>query len=279
MGHDHLELLAWYAWPALPLALWPLWLFRRQYSQIALPLIGSLGALVWYLLCSEPRNLPALPLLLPLTLLAASSAGRLRRGAANALDWFGMMTFTLIGFFLWLAEAALLTGTPPKLHKNVTRLIPGYESELGIFAWAFAGVISLLWLLIIFNSRRSPWRSTTNWACGIVLIWCLFAALWIPPVDYGKSYATMSKQIAAKIDSKSDERSCVASQGLGDAQRAALHYHIDLITKRGARGKQCDWLLVQGQPKRKPPIGENWVKVWEGGRPSDREERYYLYKR
>jgi hypothetical protein len=259
--------------------LWPLWFFRRQYSQIALPLMGTLGGLVWYLLCSDPRNLPALPLLLPLTLLAAASAGRLRRGAANALDWFGMMTFTLIGIFLWLAEAALQTGTPPKLSKNITRLIPGYDSDLGIAAWVFAGVISLLWLLIIFNSRRSPWRSTTNWACGMVLIWCLFAALWIPPVDYGKSYAPMSKQIAAKIDTKSDGSSCVASQGLGDAQRAALHYHAGLITKRGASGKQCDWLLVQGQPKRKPQVGANWLKVWDGARPSDREERYYLFQR
>lgn len=276
---DHAELLAWYAWPALPLALWPLWLFRRQYHEIALPLVGTVGAFAWFLLCSEPRNLDALPLLLPLALLAASSAGRLRRGAANALDWFGMMTFTLIGAFLWLAEAALLTGNPPKLHRNVTRLIPGYESDLGILAWIFAATISVLWLLIIFNSRRSPWRGTTHWACGIVLIWCLFAALWIPPVDYGKSYAAVSRQIAAKIDLKSNPAACVASQGLGDAQRAALHYHIGLITKRGASGKQCDWLLVQGQPKRAPKVDSSWTKVWDGARPSDREDRYYLFKR
>ena len=275
----HAELLAWYAWPALPLALWPLWLFRRQYNQIALPLIGTVGAFAWFLLCSEPRNLQALPLLLPLALLAASSAGRLRRGAANALDWFGMMTFTLIGVFLWLAQAALLTGSPPKLHKNVTRLIPGYESDLGIVAWIFAAAISLLWILIIFNSRRSPWRGTTHWACGIVLIWCLFAALWIPPVDYGKSYVAVSRQIAAKIDLKSNPGTCVASRGLGDAQRAAFHYHIGLISKRGPGGKECDWLLVQGEPKRAPKVEAGWAKVWDGARPSDREDRYYLFKR
>jgi len=276
-SRDHLELLAWYAWPAMPIALWPLWLYRRQLGQIALPLIGSAGAIIWYLLCSEARNLQALPLLLPLTLLAATGAGRLRRGAANAIDWFGMMTFSLLGIFLWLAEAALLTGTPPKLHKNITRLIPGYDNDVTILAWIFAAVISVLWLIIIFNTRRSPWRGTTHWACGMVLIWCLFAALWIPVVDYGKSYAPMSKQIAAKTNGS--KQSCVASLNLGPAQRAALHYHGDLITKRGNFGKQCDWLLVQGQVKRKPAVDDSWTKIWEGGRPSDREERYYLYKR
>ena len=277
IGRDHLELLAWFAWPALPLALWTLWLQRRQLGQIALPMTGSLGVLIWYLLCSEARNLPALPLLPPLVLLAATGAGRLRRGAANALDWFGMMTFTLFAILIWLAEAALLTGSPPKLHKNITRLIPGYENDIAVGAWIFAGAITVLWLLIIFSSRRSPWRSTTNWACGMILIWCVFAALWISPINYGKSYAAMSRQIAAKTAPQGG--SCVAGQGLGNAQRAALHYHIGLITKRGNAGKQCDWLLVQGQPKRAPKVDAGWVKVWSGARPSDRDEHYYLYKR
>jgi 4-amino-4-deoxy-L-arabinose transferase-like glycosyltransferase len=274
---DHAELLAWFAWPALPLALWPLWLHRRQLGQIALPLLGSLGALVWYLLCSEARNLPALPVLLPLVLLAATGAGRLRRGAANALDWFGMMTFTLFGVLIWVAEAALLTGSPPKLHKNITRLIPGYESDISLVAWVFAAAISVLWLVIIFSSRRSPWRGTTNWACGMVLIWCVFAALWVSPVDYGKSYAAMSKQIATTLGT--GENRCVSSQGLGNAQRAALHYHAGLITQRGRAGKQCDWLLVQGHPKRAPKVDAEWTRVWEGARPSDRDDRYYLYRR
>ncbi len=276
-SQNHVELLAWFAWPSLPLALWPLWLYRRQLSQIALPLLGTISALVWFFLCSDARNLPALPLLVPFALLAALGAGRLRRGAANALDWFGMMTFTLVGIIIWLAEIALMTGAPPKLYKNITRLIPGYEADWTIIAWMFALIISAAWLLIIFGSRRSPWRGTTDWACGMVLIWCLFAALWIPQVDYGKSYEPMSRQIAAKL--QQDKPACVASVGLGDAQRAALDYEAGLITQRGQKSKTCDWLLVQGQPRRMPKVDEHWTKVWQGARPSDREEYYYLFKR
>ncbi len=35
-------------------------------------------------------------MLLPITLLATASLSMLKRGAANALDWFGIMTFALI---------------------------------------------------------------------------------------------------------------------------------------------------------------------------------------
>lgn len=277
-SRDHLELLGWFAWPALPLALWPLWLFRRQLGLIALPLLGSCGALVWFFLCSETRNLPALPLLLPLALLAATGAGRLRRGAANALDWFGMMTFTLCGIFLWLAEAALLTGTPPKLHRNITRLIPGYDSDVSMLAWSFAAAVSIIWLLIIFGARRSPWRASVNWACGTILMWCLFVVLWFPPVDYGKSYGPMSRQIAARIGHL-DDSSCVAGRNLGNAQRAALDYHAGLITRSGKAAQACNWLLVEGRPRRTPSVDAGWALVWEGARPSDREERYYLFRR
>lgn len=274
----HLELLAWFAWPALPIALWSLWLHRRQPGLIALPLAGSLGALIWFLLCSEPRNLPALPLLVPLTLLAASGAARLRRGAANALDWFGMMTFSLLGLFLWLGQAALQTGTPPKLHRNITRLIPGYDNDVGVLAWIFAALVSVIWLLVIVLGRRTPWRSTRNWACGMVLIWCLSAALWIPAVDYGKRYSAMNHQIAAKVG-KLGAGQCVAGVDLESAQRAALHYHTGIIIRSDKAGARCDWLLVQGQPRREPKVDAGWTKVWDGARPSDREDRYYLYKR
>ncbi|HTH94126.1 MAG TPA: hypothetical protein VL550_02750 [Rhodocyclaceae bacterium] len=274
---NHLELLTWYAWPAMPVALWPLWLFRRQLGQIALPLVGCIGALIWFFLFSAPHNLQALPLLLPLTLLASTGAGRLRRGAANALDWFGMMTFSLIGILSWLFEAALLTGTPPKMYKSVIRLIPGYADTPSLIAWGGAIVISILWLLIIFNTRRSPWRGTTHWACGVVLVWCLFAALWIPVVDYGKSYAPMTHEIAQQMSS--DKNACLASRKLDLVERAALDYHAGILVRRNDEAKACNWLLIVNEPNKTPVVEDGWKLVWDGARPSDRSDRYYLYKR
>lgn len=275
----HLELLGWYAWPMLPLALWSVWVYRRNLTSppAVLPLLGSLGALLWFFAYAEPRNLPALPLLLPLTLLAALGAGRLRRGAANALDWFGMMTFTLGALILWLGEIALLTGVPPKLAKNITRLIPGYTVEWSYVAWGFALLLSLLWLLIIFTSRRSPWRGSVHWACGVVLIWGLFVAFLVPWFDYGKSYASVAGELRKALPQQMP--SCIASRHVGAAQRAAFDYHAGVVTHRGNSGKDCNWLLVQGTPRGKPSLDGDWQTVWSGGRPGDKSERYYLFKR
>jgi 4-amino-4-deoxy-L-arabinose transferase-like glycosyltransferase len=92
----HLELLAWASWPVLPLAVWSLWLERRQLlkAETAMLLAATAVALLMFLSGPSTRPTALFPALVPLAVLAASAAGRLRRGAANALDWFGMMTFT-----------------------------------------------------------------------------------------------------------------------------------------------------------------------------------------
>ena len=38
-------------------------------------------------------------------------------------------------------------------------------------------------------------------------------------------------------------------------------------------------LLVQGHPKVENVPRGNWKKIWEGGRPADKDERYRLYRR
>ena len=44
-----------------------------------------------------------------LALLAVPGAENLRRGAANALGWFGIMFFGLAALFMWFAWSATLT--------------------------------------------------------------------------------------------------------------------------------------------------------------------------
>jgi hypothetical protein len=74
---------------------------------------------------------------------------------------------------------------------------------------------------------------------------------------------------------------CIASRDLGEAQRAMLHYFGDIRTHREETSdseRRCDLLLVQGHPQAEvAPRG--WSKIWEGGRPGDKDERYRLYRR
>ncbi|MBS3935878.1 MAG: hypothetical protein KGZ43_06870, partial [Sulfuritalea sp.] len=118
----HFEQLVWAAWPVWPLALWSLWLRRRALDALLLfPLAGLALTLGWFL-SGAPRTLAILPLLLPLILVASAGADRLRRGAANAFDWFGLMTFSFFAGLVWLGASALALEWPPKIARNFDRL-------------------------------------------------------------------------------------------------------------------------------------------------------------
>jgi hypothetical protein len=74
---------------------------------------------------------------------------------------------------------------------------------------------------------------------------------------------------------------CVASRGLSASHRAVLHYFGDIVTERLERqtGSECDLLLVQVNPGERLALRRQWVKLWEGARPGDTNERFVLYRR
>ena len=91
-----LRLLAWFTWPAWPLALWTLWRWRGHLSDrhIAIPLVSALVSLVACLAMggSERALMLALP---PLAVLAAFALPTLQRSTAAAIDWFSVCFFTI----------------------------------------------------------------------------------------------------------------------------------------------------------------------------------------
>lgn len=269
----HLEWLGWFAWPVLYVALWAIWAGRRQLSSpaYALPLIGATAAAGWYLV-HEPRLPVALPLLPPLVLLAAAGLGHLRRGAANAWDWFGMMTFTLVAGLIWLGYSAMLTGWPPKISHNFAKLEPGFAAQLSLPALAAGLIATAAWLALLLRLPRSPWRVAARWAGGLTVMWVLLAALWMPWIDYGKTYRPVMTSLAKALPA---DHGCIGRKDLGPAQRALLDYLAGIRTRPGAAG--CDWLITQGGLKEAVP--EGWNPVWQGHRPGDRSERLRLYRR
>lgn len=281
---DFAKLLAWFAWPALPLALWALWLNRRDlgHPAIALPLIGTLTSFGILLLFGEPRpTLQALPLLVPLILQAASSAHLLRRGAANAFDWFGMMTFSFFALLIWLGGNALSFGLPAKIARNAARIAPGYSHEFSLLAFALAAALSLIWFWLIFTSPRSAWRGISHWAAGVALMWTLLITLWLPWVDYGKSYRSVAESLQQALPQEQDA-GCLAQRDLGLPQRISFDYFVGISPRAAdsADGQDCPLLLIQGTAAGgRVPQGDDWQQRWEGRRPSDRNERFWLYQR
>jgi len=268
----HIEQLAWAVWPLWPLALWSFWLLRRQIDRLLLPLLGIAVTLIWFL-SGPPRSLAVLPLILPLALVATAGANRLRRGAANAFDWFSVMTFSFVAGLIWLGACAQSLGWPPKIANNFAKLAPGHTADYGLVTLGGAAIATLFWLLT-WGLRRASWRAILRWAAGVTLMWVLIAALWLSWIDHGMTYRPVALSMKQALPSGID---CIERDDLGFAHRASLDYFAGIRTVAPGRNQACGWRLSVAGTHRRIPTG--WMEVWQGGRTSDRKERWYLDRR
>jgi len=280
---EYFVMLLWYAWPALPLAAWVLWQRGREAfvtPQLQLPMLVFLVAFVTLSVSADARELYAMPMLLPLSLLAAASIDALKRSAANFLDWFGIMTFGLLALVLWTAYVALLTGWPAQVSTRLSELHPGFVPAFDPVVLAVAATATLFWIGLVWRVGRSNRRAIVNWASGLTLFWVLTNLFFLSFIDHGKSYRGMIDEMKPHIPAS---YGCMASQNLGESQRALLDYFAGVKTRRIERGQaamaECDLLLWQGWVWDPEPLGEPWVKLWEGARPGERKELYRLYRR
>ena len=276
-----LAMLPWFAFPALPLAGWTLWTRRKDLGAPAqlLPLAFLLMTLLMLALAFRPREIPALLMLPALALLATPGALSLRRGAANAFDWFAMMTFSLFVGLIWLAWSAMALGWPEKLAGRVVVLRPGFVGQFDFSDFVIGLAATAWWIWLIVTAPRSPYRSLTHWALGFTTLWLLATTLILPWFDYGKSYRPVAQAIARALP---DGPHCLAERGLTDTQRASLSYFVEIepAALGTTAGKACDWLLVGGgTPQELAAPAGNWSRVWEGSRPGERKEKFRLFRR
>ena len=277
----HLRNLAWFAWPALPFAIWSLWSHGRagfRKPEILLPLVAFLVFFLFISAQGEGREVFGLPLLLPLSLLATASVEKLPRGATNAYHWFAIMLFTffaLLGWFYWMA---IDVGVPERLHRHMMKLQPEYFMSTHPLAITAAALITAGWFLLLFNLKRTPERPVAIWAAGVTMLWALIGLILVNYIDTGKTYRGMVGHLVAALPQK---HGCIYSQGLGEPQRAMLYYFGNITTERLERSgprPDCDLLVTQDKWKDPGRLGSPWKLVWEGRRPGDKQERYRLYK-
>ncbi len=275
----YLKNLPWLAWPALPLAAWSIWRERRRLAQrddLQLPLVCFLVMFTVISLAPNIREVFALPMLLPVALLAAASLSMLKRGAANALDWFGLMTFALAALLMWWGWAGLLLDNHAKITLWLKDYQPGFEPAFHALPFIIALTATLLWILLVWRVGRSMRRAVVNWTSGITLVWILAMTLWLPWLDSGKSYRSM---IISLKQAMPVHYNCVArNANMGDSQRAMLQYFGNIITQRDP-SRICELRLIQGDRISRPLMDESqYKKIWEGSRRTDKNEQYRLYQ-
>ena len=279
----YLRTLPWYAFPVWPLALWALWRARRAQPLnapgVILPLLGFTVTLLMLGSAAESRELYALPMLVPLVLLAVPGIETLRRGAAYGWLWFSVMAFSfflIVGWFYW---TALELGVPARLHNHLHTLRPGYDFGFRWLPFLLGLAYTATWMTLLARIKRSAERPLIIWACGLTAVWALLATLFIGWADTTKSYRSMIADLGRAMPA---QYQCVASRDLGEAQRAMLHYFAGIRTERveiKPDAFACDLLLTQGRPLDELVMAPQWRKIWEGHRPGDKDERFRLYHR
>jgi hypothetical protein len=263
--------LPWFAWPLWPLALGAIWHAHRRLvrtAELHLPLVAVAVLTASALIPAWSRDGALLPLLLPLALLAAYGVDNLRRGAAQAFYWFGVLLFAFIALAFWLYFAAIEWGYPTKLALHLARLTPSYRpGSVTTVSYVIAASATLLWIIATPLFPRAKNRPILIWATGMILVWVLIAALFRPWIEAGWAYrpliADMSRHLPAGA--------CLNTQ-VDPAMKTMLRLH-----RKSPEQNACPWtlkLITQKTGKAKTP-STNTV-VWEGYRPRYKAQIYRL---
>jgi hypothetical protein len=288
------RLLLWFAWPAWPLALWTLWRWRYQLKSISanphlsLPLwfMGVGIATTWMSGLSDRALLISLP---ALATLAAFALPTLKRSLSAFIDWFTLLFFSVGALIIWTVWLSMQTGFPAQPAINVARLAPGFVLQFSITAFILASLATLAWAGLVRwragRHRSALWKSMVLPASGATLCWLLVMTLWLPLLDFGRSYAPLVN----KVRSMMGATDCVHYYGLTKAQGAAFQFHGDLkllpVATRAestvSNASQCAWLIVDTQALEafsKEVDASAWTQHATVRRPSDNNEDIVLFR-
>jgi len=263
--------LPWFTWPLWPLALAGVWHAHRRLmrtTELHLPLIAVGVLLMAALIPAWTRDGALLPVLLPLALLSAYGLENLRRGAAQAFYWFGVLFFACFLLALWVYFAALEWGFPTTIARHMARLVPNYTpGSVGSATYGFAALATLIWFIAIPLFPRAKIRPILVWATGMILFWALIASLFRPWVESGWAYRPLIAELASQLPAGA----CLNAE-VDPAMQTMLRLHLKAPTRVG-----CPWtlkLVARADAKLTAQQGDN--VVWQGFRPRQKMQVYRL---
>ena len=115
-------------------------------------------------------------------------------------------------------------------------------------------------------------------AGGHRLCWLLLMTLWLPMLDFARSYAPQVRLVAAILN----EPPCVEIYGMNRGQIAAFEFHGKLALQPAARKALCPWLLVDINAR--GTVAKS-VDIWQWSlhatvpRPADKNDDILIYQR
>jgi hypothetical protein len=276
------RLFVWFMWPAWLLALWTLWRWRHHLlnRHISVPTAAALVSIASCIVMGGSDR--ALMLALPgLAVLAAFALPTMQRSVTSAIDWFSVFFFTVCAIAIWVVYVAMQTGVPAKPLANVMKLAPGFVPRFSFIGLAIGLAGTVAWLALVRwrtgRHQHALWKSLVLPATGVVLCWLLLMTLWLPLLDYARSYRPWVERVARHVP----RDACIAAPGLGRAPIAALEYFGRWVVdgRDGAQAGTCEFLLLPDGRARPaaPPAGWNYVATER--RPTDRDGATSVFRR
>ena len=288
--HGQLRLWLWFTWPAWPLTLWTLWRWRhhwlapKQSRHLLIPLcFGTLCALSAMLSVPPER---VLLLSLPFfAALAAYALPTLQRSVSALIDWFTLLFFSGCAFIIWVVWLAMQTGWPPQPAANVARLLPGFVPSFGATAFVVALLATLTWVWLVKwrtgQHRSAIWKSLILPAAGAALCWLLLMSLWLPLLDYARSYIPMIREVERTLP---ERRICLKDLNLAQITAFKVQSTLEIELFDSENKPACSWVIAESDRKGQsaaPALlhieGFEWIKTIP--RPSDDNQEMDLFKK
>jgi 4-amino-4-deoxy-L-arabinose transferase-like glycosyltransferase len=177
--------------------------------------------------------------------------------------------FTIVSGFIWVMWFAMTTHIPESLARNVARQVPGFVNQINGLEVFAALIVTGLWISVIrwrtSRARKVIWRGVVISAAGTTLTWVLLMTLWLPTIDFAKSYRVTASRLEQVIR---QDYKCINSKNLSNEELSSFIYFTKLKLKDD---DQCDLLISHHSN-----ISNNLI--WEDVYNRNKSERIFLYQ-
>jgi 4-amino-4-deoxy-L-arabinose transferase-like glycosyltransferase len=277
----YLYLLPGFAWPVFPLAIWAVWKERHvafKEPNIQLPWFAFLVMLGVLTISRQGRSLYATPMLVPLAILAVRAITGLNERAVKILSGFSIAAVSTLALIAWFGWAAQFLGWPGAILARIQSMVPGFVPIFQSAAFLAALLATVGWVFLVARRPRQNGSVVVYWTSGVALLYLLGMTIWLPVTNGDMTYR---RDFAGLRESLGEKPGVIGSKGLGEPQRAMVHYYAGIKPLREeSRGKvDCRWMLLQGSEqvgKQPQPPDDSWRLVWRG---RHHRELFHLYHR
>jgi len=262
----YVKALPWFALPAWPIAAWSVYAFRKKILTAVewqLPLVAFLVMFAVLSASSLARQIYAMPMLLPLSVLAAGGIDSLPSWIRSPLDKAAAWGAGILALAIWGLWFAFLAGYAARLGASYVEFVPRVAPMLLLPAIA----ITAGWIYFVRMNDLA-----VRWAAGITLVWGLAMTLWLPYLDYTKSYRGVIVDLQRSLPAGPG---CITARGLTEPQRAVFHYFAGIV--KSEETKDCPLLLLHTSSRKPPVLDPSWQLRWNGSRPGDDREYFWLF--